>query len=202
MTIAELEQKFKDRPPALMEVKQHFAVLVPLVEHNGAPHILFEVRSRMLDRQPGEVCFPGGHVEEGERPEECAVRETFEELGIPAQAIHPIAWWDRLMIPRGLVHPLMARVDADAVAAMRPNPAEVEETFLVPLDFFVETEPKVYTLPLVRDVSTPSFYEEIGFPRNYHWRRREEVVPVWRYQGHVIWGMTGKLLMWHLHRQW
>ncbi|GAE44688.1 hypothetical nudix hydrolase YeaB [Mesobacillus boroniphilus JCM 21738] len=37
-----------------------FAVLLPLVEVNGDVHILFEVRSLKMRRQPGEVCFPGG----------------------------------------------------------------------------------------------------------------------------------------------
>ena len=53
------------------------------------PHLLFEVRADTLDRQPGEVCFPGGHMESGETPAACALRETEEELSIPSAAIRP-----------------------------------------------------------------------------------------------------------------
>ena len=53
-----------------------FAVLAPLVRVDGETHLLFEVRALHMRRQPGEVCFPGGQIEEGETPLEAAVRET------------------------------------------------------------------------------------------------------------------------------
>ena len=43
-----------------------FSVLVPFVEKDGRVHLLFEVRAKNMQSQPGEVCFPGGHVERGE----------------------------------------------------------------------------------------------------------------------------------------
>ncbi len=42
-----------------------------------------------LRRTEGTFCGPGGHIEEGETPEEAAVREALEEFGItPAELIH------------------------------------------------------------------------------------------------------------------
>jgi 8-oxo-dGTP pyrophosphatase MutT (NUDIX family) len=35
----------------------------------------------------GKWVIPGGHIDEGETPEEAAVRETFEETGIEAQEV-------------------------------------------------------------------------------------------------------------------
>jgi mutator protein MutT len=38
------------------------------------------------DRQ-NRWCFPGGHIEAGETPEQAAVREAYEETGIKCKAI-------------------------------------------------------------------------------------------------------------------
>ena len=86
MTISELEGRFLDRVPGIMGVRTHYAVLVPVVEWNGKLHLLFEVRSDALRRQPGEVCFPGGRMEEGETPTQCALRETCEEAVVNMKA--------------------------------------------------------------------------------------------------------------------
>ena len=56
--------------PGLLDGKRAFAVLVPLVEREDGLHVLYEVRALTLRHQPGEVCFPGGHIEAGETPEQ------------------------------------------------------------------------------------------------------------------------------------
>ncbi|MBQ2617853.1 MAG: CoA pyrophosphatase, partial [Oscillospiraceae bacterium] len=48
------------RPPRTLLA----AVLVPLLERDGALHVLFEQRDAHI-MQGGEICFPGGHVEPG-----------------------------------------------------------------------------------------------------------------------------------------
>ena len=168
MTISEFEQEFMGHVPEIMGAKVHYAVLVPLVEWRGEVHVLFEVRADTLERQPGEVCFPGGHMEPGESPTECAFRETWEELGIPASAIRPIARLDDVYMPRGdLMHPVMAQVETGAVVHMTASADEVKETFLVPADFFRREEPLVYTYPLEPKVGEDFPYALIGFPQGY-----------------------------------
>ena len=61
------------------------AVFMPLVEADGKLSLLFEVRSKLIG-QAGEVCFPGGRIEEGESPLDAAVRETMEELELGRKA--------------------------------------------------------------------------------------------------------------------
>lgn len=65
-----------------------YAVFVPFLSIDGVTHWLFEKRSKTI-RQGGEICFPGGAVEleNGEDPEEAALRETSEELGVPRKAV-------------------------------------------------------------------------------------------------------------------
>src|SRR5512143_324465 len=59
------------------------AVLVPLVHHDSAWHLLYTRRAeRMLSHQ-GQVSFPGGACDEGEAaPEQTALREADEEIGM------------------------------------------------------------------------------------------------------------------------
>lgn len=45
-----------------------------------AYHVLFVQRSKKVDK-PGSWCFPGGGLEAGESPADCAARETKEEVG-------------------------------------------------------------------------------------------------------------------------
>lgn len=172
-------------------------MLVPLVNWGGEVCLLFEVRADTLKRQPGEVCFPGGRMEPGEGPEACAVRETGEELGIPASAIQVLAPLDFLCHQSGfLLHPILASVDTAAVDSMRPGLDEVRETFLVPLSFFRENSPLRYTYRLIPQVGTDFPYDRIGFPQGYDWKGGTVDVPIYRWQGHAIWGLTGRIVRW------
>ena len=57
------------------------AVLVPFVTVDGTESILFEKRSENI-RQGGEVCFPGGRIDEEDGSAlEAVMRETVEETG-------------------------------------------------------------------------------------------------------------------------
>ena len=194
MTIQELEQRFMDHTPGLTGVRSHYAVLVPLVEWQGRTHVLFEVRADTLRRQPGEVCFPGGRMEPGESPTECAFRETWEELGIPASAIRPIARLDGVFLPSdGIMHPVLAQVDAGAVVHMTASAAEVKETFWVPVDWLRAHPPAVYTYKLIPDVKDDFPYDRIGFSQGYRWRGGHVDVPIYDWPGHPIWGLTGRI---------
>ena len=87
MDLEKLKRSLLGRTPGLMDATGQYSVLVPLVEREGGLSLLYEVRAGSLRRQPGEVCFPGGRLEGAESPEECALRETWEELGIPREKI-------------------------------------------------------------------------------------------------------------------
>ncbi len=63
------------------ELLRGAAVLIPIVREKTGAAFLMEVRSQNV-WQPGEICFPGGHIEAGETPIGTALRETKEELGI------------------------------------------------------------------------------------------------------------------------
>lgn len=47
----------------------------------------------VLARVPRGWCVPSGRMEEGETPEQTAVRETFEEIGARVKALRRIGWF-------------------------------------------------------------------------------------------------------------
>ena len=75
-------EKIKTHAATLVGIRhcKQFAVCIPLLETNEGYGLLFEVRSAKIDRQPGDICFPGGMLEPGETAAKAAVRETCEEL--------------------------------------------------------------------------------------------------------------------------
>ena len=197
MTAMELEKlagALKNRVPGLMDSRRSYAVLVPLVEREGALSLLYEVRARTLRRQPGEVCFPGGRMESGETPEVCALRETFEELSIPPEGVRLLGRLDFIAHRANfLMHPVVGVVVEDALKAMRPSPAEVEEVFFVPLSYLLKMPPIEYTYELVPTPAEHFPYELIGIPKDYPWQKGRENVPVYPWEGRAIWGLTGRI---------
>ena len=189
-----LLNRYRDHVPGLLGAKHSYAVLCPLVERPDGLHLLFEVRAEGL-RQAGEVCFPGGRMEPGESAEQCALRETEEELGIPAAEVQLLGESDFLCNQRGfLLRPVIGLVSEAGMAALKASPAEVAEVFTVPLAFFRQTEPEVYSYDLIPHIPADFPYEAMGISPDYPWSRGRSDVPVWYYEGHVIWGMTARIL--------
>lgn len=189
-----LARRFQHHEPGLLGASRSYAVLCPLVEAEDGLRLLFEVRAPQL-RQGGEVCFPGGEMEPGESPADCALRETEEELSIPRREVALLGTPDFICNQRGfLLRPVLGLVSPAGLAAMRPSPAEVAEAFTVPLAFFRETEPQVWRYELLPQVPEDFPYNAVGVPRDYPWARGQVEVPIWRYQGHAVWGMTARLV--------
>lgn len=194
LDLTDLEQTMRNHTPGLMDSHRSYAVLVPLVERKGELCLLYEVRSSTLRRQPGEVCFPGGRMEPGETPEECALRETWEELAIPQSRVKLLGRLDFIAHRANfLMQPVLGVVDSGALETMRPSPAEVGEVFFVPVSHLLEHPPMEYTYNLVPTPAADFPYEVIGIPRNYAWREGSENVPVYPWEGHAIWGLTGRI---------
>ena len=149
MTAEEFRARWTGHVPKVQDVTGEYAVLVPLVERPEGLCLLYEVRADTLGRQPGEVCFPGGRLEPGEDAVSCALRETWEELGIPRPAVEVVAELDWLTHQGGFVlYPVLGIVAPEAAERLRHGPAEVKETFFVPVDWLRAHPPEVYAYPL------------------------------------------------------
>ena len=194
MTYEEIVRRLAGRKPLFQDINAEYAVLAPLVAQKEGLSLLFEIRAGTLRRQPGEVCFPGGRMEPGETPAQCALRETSEELGLPQGAAELIAPLDCLGHQSGFVmHPFLGRLEAEVLVQAAPNPSEVGALFLVPLEFFLNTEPELYHYDLVPDAAhIPA--DRLGFPQGYPWRGGRVTVPVYYWEDRVIWGLTGRIV--------
>lgn len=172
---------------------RHFAILVPVTSEG----LLYEVRAAKLDRQPGEICFPGGMIEEGETPQECALRETEEETGISRENVEIITRLDSIFSTGGSqIHCFLGIVKDGAQTCI--NPKEVEELFSVSVDSLLQCEPEVYENQLYQKPDPAFPYDRVTKGEAYPWRHGRSPVPVYdvkdsRGTDRIIWGLTGRI---------
>lgn len=196
LDLTSIEGIFKNRDANLLghEEMQVASVLVPLLEKDGEIHILFEVRAQGMRRQPGEICFPGGGVEEQDKDEEeTAIRETCEELGLSREQIKMVAPLDLYVAPlRSIIYPYVGVILEPE--AMEPNTLEVGEIFTVPLRYLLTNEPKSHRIQMQfrPDESFP--FHLIPRGRQYKFGEAQVSEYFYMYEGHVIWGLTARIL--------
>ncbi|MCW7754032.1 CoA pyrophosphatase [Desulfobotulus sp. H1] len=182
------------------------AVLLPLVAMEDGVHLLFEKRADGI-RQAGEVCFPGGMMDPGDSdPCHTAVRETVEELGIPANQIEILGRMDILLTVMGLtVAPVVARVQVKNLQELQPNPQEVASVFSMPLAWFASHAPEIHTIQIMahpvvekkngqRETLLPA--AELGLPEHYSrpWGGMRHPVLFWFTPEGMIWGITAEII--------
>lgn len=192
----DITQVMKGRVPGILgqEICFRSAVLLPLVEYQGTTCLLFEERSPDLDHQPGEICFPGGKIDEKDgNAMEAAVREAVEELGIVPQEIEVIGELDTLVTPfNAIIYPFVARLSS--CESICVNPSEVASFFCVPLEYLVTCEPRRAFLEVKLEPPEDYPYELIPFGRNYPWRSGWYPQYFYIWQEKVIWGLTARIL--------
>ena len=124
------------------------SVLLPLIRPGCDPRGGQEASWRLLfirraeheyDRHSGEVAFPGGRADPGDRdPVATALREAEEEIGLDPRHIQVLGQMRPFQTVSGYrVTPVVGLVTTWPVA-LRPDPAEVAEIFSLPLDWLRE----------------------------------------------------------------
>jgi len=150
------------------------AVLVPLVERKEGLTVLLTQRTRHLAAHAGQISFPGGRLEAHDADAvAAALRETEEEVGLPASHVDPVGALDTYVTRTGFeVTPVVGFVRPPA--AFAPDPFEVEEVFEVPLAFILAP----------------------GNPVRHSrtWQGIERHFWVFPYEDRYIWGATAGML--------
>ncbi len=170
------------------------AVLLPLIVMEDKYHVLFEKRALSLNRQPGEICFPGGAKEpDDDYSEYTAIRESSEELGLPADHFEVIAPLDIMVSSfSAIVIPYLAQIKD--LSKLNINKSEVDKILIIPLDFFLEHEPEVHCIKTTTQV--PDDFPFHLIPNGRHYPFRTGCAPQYFYiwEGEIIWGLTASIL--------
>ncbi|MFM2112490.1 MAG: hypothetical protein RLZZ271_1150 [Pseudomonadota bacterium] len=126
----QFEHRFSDRAPA------EAAVLVALVMRDE-PALLLTQRASHMNTHAGQVAFAGGKVDDTDAsPEDAALREAWEEVGLDQQHIEPIGRLSRYVTGTAFyITPVVALVEPAHTLTL--NPQEVDEAFEVPLSFLL-----------------------------------------------------------------
>ena len=150
------------------------AVLLPLFLKNGHYHILFTKRTELLNHHRGEISFPGGACQPEDRDTlATALRETWEEIGIPPARVEVLgALDDILSVYDYLVTPYAGLLPEQF--QLRPNRGEIERVIEVPVAHLLR--PEVFRI------------------EDWSWKGRTVPVYFYSYGDDEIWGLTAAIL--------
>jgi 8-oxo-dGTP pyrophosphatase MutT (NUDIX family) len=109
------------------------AVAVALLANRaGTPSFLLTRRAADLRRHAGQWALPGGRLDAGESPAAAAMRELWEEVGVPETGVEVAGELDDYVTRSGyLITPVVLLLPPSP--RLRPNPTEVAAAYRVPL---------------------------------------------------------------------
>ena len=176
--IEEIHARLQAYTPQVIEGESlaRAAVLLPLYETAGDIHVLFTVRSDLVEHHKGQISFPGGaHDATDPDLQHTALRETFEEIGVSMDHVDVLGQLDEMItISNFLVRPFVGRITQPGPYPFAHSEIEVAEILEVPLRHLqdranVRTEEREY-------------------------QGRQVTMYSYRFGDHVIWGATARIL--------
>lgn len=194
MDIKKISALLDGNKPKPIDEDVKFSVLVPLIEIDNELHLIYEVRSMTIKRQPGEISFPGGRIENGETSLEAAIRETYEEIGVKRENIDIITELDYATSKNGsFVFAFLGHIKNTDITEIVYNKDEVSELFYVPLSFFLENEPQKSYINYHVETDDDFPVHMINNGAGYNWGSIRNPVYFYNYKNYIIWGLTAKI---------
>eukprot|EP00088_Acartia_fossae_P006083 TRINITY_DN12774_c0_g1_i1.p1 TRINITY_DN12774_c0_g1~~TRINITY_DN12774_c0_g1_i1.p1 ORF type:complete len:232 (-),score=27.25 TRINITY_DN12774_c0_g1_i1:122-817(-) len=158
------------RPAGQVEPLKTAAILVPLVHLQEEPALIFTKRSKYLTSHRGQVSFPGGNSDKNDKgPEETALRECEEEIGIPPESVEIWARMSPLASSQKgdyVATPVVGYVHNFDQSKLVVSEEEVDEVFTVKLSQLCHPDNCKYTqfrFDTLRGYSMPMF-DVLPFP--------------------------------------
>lgn len=191
--INDIKNIFKNRESGVLGKYERSSVVLFLCEDSKKElHVIFEVRALHLQKQPGDISLPGGRIEKNETPEQAAIRESIEELNVGLEDISIVGAMDYYVTPYNrIMYPFVGLIKNIDI---KPNKDEVNHVFKVPLNFFMENEPKCYEVNIVSELPENFPYHLIIGGKNYNFNKGNLKQYFYQYNGYVIWGFTALIV--------
>jgi 8-oxo-dGTP pyrophosphatase MutT (NUDIX family) len=155
------------------------AVLIALLATDVGLEVLLTRRTAHLHDHAGQISFPGGRVDDGDRDAvHTALREAHEEIGLATESVEVLGTLPRYVTATHYeVTPVVGLVPPQAVPGWRLDAFEVDEVFHVPLAFLMD--PRHHERRIVRAGGT---------------ERTFLAMPWTAQQRYFIWGATAAML--------
>ena len=123
-------------PSLFDQVPVAASVLVPIILREQ-PTVLLTLRTQHMSSHSGQIAFPGGKQDaDDEDLLATAIREAYEEVGLPPQFVQVLGTLPVYVTGTGFaITPVVALI-AEGFSVVR-NVHEVDEVFEVPLEFLM-----------------------------------------------------------------
>jgi 8-oxo-dGTP pyrophosphatase MutT (NUDIX family) len=196
MDLKEIREKLASHRPVILGVTRYSAVVLPLYEdENEGLSIVFEQRAFSVT-QPGDVCFPGGGVEDGETPRQAAAREFEEELALKEgedfEMLCELGY--QATFHGKCVYCFAAQLAPGALAKAAPQRSEVSEIFTIPVRWLTDNPPYIYHYRQTQGKEDPTAGGMLANAGKYDWTERTNSMPIWNYGQHCLWGLTARFV--------
>lgn len=160
---------------AVTDEKQESAVVVPVIDSESGPQLLFIKRADHLSNHAGQMSFPGGRREPHDGTlEATALREGNEEVGLVAEEVSIVGRLDDIRtVTEFSIRPFVARVPDWEYT---PCDAEVAEVAVLPISALTDHdnyESEYRDHPYYGEIRLHYFY--VG--------------------GYTVWGATARILV-------